>query len=73
VDDGVGTLIHIQKILTNCGQRGWSFWESLTLAMVKAEVHLSVKVIHPLVKAVYPLMVGENMESALSEFEISVP
>ena len=37
----------VQKILTSCGQRGWSFWESLTLEMVK-EVH--------------PSMADENME-----------
>jgi hypothetical protein len=62
-----------KMILTSCGQRGWSFWESLTSATVKA-VHPLVKAFHPLmagkdtermVKAIHPLMAGENTERTI--------
>ena len=54
-------FICIRKILTSRAQRWWSFWESLTLAMVKA-VHPLVKAIYPLVEAAHPLVVGKNTE-----------
>ena len=50
VGDGVQASIHIEKILTSCRAQWRSFWESLTLAMVKV---------------VHPSMVGENTERTI--------
>ena len=42
--------IYVEKVLTSWGQRVWSFWESLILAMVKV---------------VHPSMAGENTERTI--------
>ena len=81
--NGVQTLIQMQKTLTTWShwvQQWWSFWESLTLAMVKAvlpsvwRVHQWVKAFHPsmaskntkrMVRAVHPLVAGENKERTM--------